>query len=195
MFSRTDMSGTMPVRLAVLAAIADAERDRLGGLLRRDRLGRSARSFRRPADRRRRSPARPRCGRSRAGRRGRRSRVRAPRRARPAPCVRSASPSADSTTSPAAACGRGKSGRMGAHRLEVAPEHRRDEVELVDIGHAAGHHRAPVAHHRDAVADLIELVEPMADEDDRHALRAQAAASRRTEPRPRARRARRSARP
>ena len=59
---------------------------------------------------------------------------------------------------------------MGAHRLEVAPEHRRDQTELVDVGHAARAHCAPVAHHRDPVADLIELVEPMADEDDRHAL-------------------------
>ena len=31
-------------------------------------------------------------------------------------------------------------------------------------------HGAAVAHDRDAVADLIEFVEPMADEDDRHAL-------------------------
>ncbi|HEX3500430.1 MAG TPA: hypothetical protein VHT04_14010, partial [Stellaceae bacterium] len=64
---------------------------------------------------------------------------------------------------------------MSPHRLEVAPEHRRDEIELIDIGHAARHHRAPVAHHRDAVADLIELVEPVADENDGHALGAQPA--------------------
>ena len=66
--------------------------------------------------------------------------------------------------------GGGKAGRVGAHGLEVAPEHRRDEMELVDVGHPARHHRAPVAHHRHPVADLIELVEPVGDEDDRDAL-------------------------
>ncbi len=62
---------------------------------------------------------------------------------------------------------------MRADGLEVASEHRRDELKLVDIGHAAHHPRAPVAHHRDPVANLIEFVEPMGDEDDRHALGAQ----------------------
>ena len=63
---------------------------------------------------------------------------------------------------------------MRANRLEVASEHRRDEVELVEVGHAARHHRATVAHHRDPVADLVQFVEPMGDENDRHALGAQA---------------------
>ena len=63
---------------------------------------------------------------------------------------------------------------MRANRLEVASEHRRDKVELVEVGHASRHHRAAVAHHRDPVADLIEFVEPMGDENDRHALGAQA---------------------
>ena len=167
--------GNDPVGLAVLAAIADAERDRLGRLARRD------------------VPA-AQADRSRVGRIGAENRprdfgpagaeqareaddldARAPRRARRAPCVRSCSPSAASTTSPALGGGRGKAGRVRAHGLEVAPQHRRDEMKLVDLGHAARHHRAPVAHHGDPVADLIELVEPMGDEDDRHALGAQAA--------------------
>ena len=95
--------GNDAVRLAVLAAIADAERDRLGGLARRDGAGRPIRSFRRRADRRRKSRARLRCGRSRGGPRGRRSGARAPRRGRPAPCVRSEALRPTSTTSPAAA--------------------------------------------------------------------------------------------
>ena len=64
---------------------------------------------------------------------------------------------------------------MRAHGLEVAPEHGRDQVQLVDLAHPARHHRAAVAHDRDPVADLVEFVEPVTDEDDSHALGAQAA--------------------
>ena len=60
-----------------------------------------------------------------------------------------------------------------AHRLDVAPEHRRDEAQLVDLGHPTRHHGAAVAHHRHPVANLIEFVQPVGDEDHRHALGAQ----------------------
>ena len=54
---------------------------------------------------------------------------------------------------------------------QLAAEHRRDQLVAADssaIG-ALGD-GAPVAHHGDPVADGVELVEPVGDEDDRHAL-------------------------
>ena len=45
------------------------------------------------------------------------------------------SPSAASTSPPTAPDVPRKSGRARAHRFQVAPEHRRDQMQLVDIGH------------------------------------------------------------
>ena len=47
------------------------------------------------------------------------------------------SPSAESTSSPAFRRGGGKAGRVAADRLDVASEHRGDEMKLVDLRHAA----------------------------------------------------------
>ena len=64
--------------------------------------------------------------------------------------------------------GRGR----GVDRLrEFAAEHRGDEVDLGDVLHVRDLHRAPVPHHGDPVADGVELVELVAHEDHRHALR------------------------
>ena len=89
------------VGLAVLAAIADAARDRVGGLASaRSSLAHQPDRAGVRRDRRRKSPAPSRCGRSRAGRQGRRSgrrctSTRASRTLRPI-----CSPSAASTSPP-----------------------------------------------------------------------------------------------
>ena len=68
----------------------------------------------------------------------------------------------------------GKAGRAArAHRLQAAAEHGGNEAELVDVLHGGDEDRAPVAHHGHAVADLIEFVEPVGDEDHGDALGAQ----------------------
>ena len=60
---------------------------------------------------------------------------------------------------------------LAPHRLQVAAEHGGDELELADVGHAAHGDRAAVAHDGDPVADGVELVELVADENDRDAVR------------------------
>ncbi len=59
---------------------------------------------------------------------------------------------------------------LGPDGGEVAAEHRRHQLELGHLGHRGHGDGAPVAHDRHPVADRIELVELVADEDHRHAL-------------------------
>ncbi len=61
-------------------------------------------------------------------------------------------------------------GTFGPDRGEVAPEHGRHQLKLGHVGHGGDRDRTSVAHDRHAVADGIELVELVADENDRHAL-------------------------
>ena len=116
----------VPSALRSSLPVADAERDRVGRLARRHLLpveldrssvGRirnnGARSLVRP------EPSRP---------ADRRSGVRGLRR--PASIWKPLQPRAQRRRCGA---GGGKSGRMGPHRLEVAPQHRRDQMQLVDL--------------------------------------------------------------
>jgi hypothetical protein len=59
---------------------------------------------------------------------------------------------------------------FSADGCEIAPEHRRHQFDLADVRHGAREHRLAVAHDRYAIADRIELVELVADEDHRNAL-------------------------
>ena len=54
--------------------------------------------------------------------------------------------------------------------VELAPEHGDDQLEPGQLGHRRDCHGAAVAHDGDAVADRVELVELVADEDDRDAV-------------------------
>ena len=73
---------------------------------------------------------------------------------------------------------RGRRKRRGAGLLdlgEIAAQHGRHELQLGHVGHGGDRDSAPVAHNRDTVADPIQLVELVADEDDGDALLFQAA--------------------
>ena len=58
-----------------------------------------------------------------------------------------------------------------AHLAEIAAEHARDQLQLRHVLHRRDGDRGAVAHDCDAVADLEQLVELVADEHHRHALR------------------------
>src|SRR4051812_6990777 len=59
-----------------------------------------------------------------------------------------------------------KTGRATLPYLaQVLAEHPRDDFQLCDLDHRPLVDRAPVAHDRDAVADLVKLVEPVGDVD------------------------------
>jgi hypothetical protein len=64
-------------------------------------------------------------------------------------------------------------GGVALRLADVATEHLRHQLELADLRHCCGAHRAAVAHDGDAVADLVELVELVRDEDHRDAVRLQ----------------------
>ena len=51
-----------------------------------------------------------------------------------------------------------------------AAKHGGDELQLVDVRHFAFSDRSPVAHDRDAIAERIQLVEPVTDENHREAV-------------------------
>ena len=55
----------------------------------------------------------------------------------------------------------------------LATEHGRNEVEPADLLHRGAAHSPPVAHDRHLIADLVQLVQLMADEDDGNAIRLQ----------------------
>ena len=58
---------------------------------------------------------------------------------------------------------------------QLAAEHGRDQVVAGQLGDRRVGHGAAVAQHRDRVAHRVQLVEPVGDEHDRHALVAQPA--------------------
>ena len=60
---------------------------------------------------------------------------------------------------------------LGKEVLDAAPDHHLDELGGVRVGHLARADIGAVAQHRDAVGDLEDLVEPMADVDDPDAAR------------------------
>ena len=62
---------------------------------------------------------------------------------------------------------------LGEERVQVAPDHRVDQPLLRRLRDRLGRDVAPVAHHRDALAEREDLVEPVRDEEHRRALRAQ----------------------
>ena len=64
------------------------------------------------------------------------------------------------------------------HFAEAAAEHHLHQVRAVDLGGAPRADQLAVAQHRDAVADLEHLAEPVGDVDDRLALRLAARAAR-----------------
>ena len=111
------------------------------------------------------------AARSRAGRRARRSRRRGPR----ADTSRTRRPtwrwSARSSSRPIAWAWPWKAVAPSALTVgEVAAEHGGDQLQLGHLGHRRDGDGAAVAHDRDPVADRVELVELVADEDHRHAL-------------------------
>ena len=55
---------------------------------------------------------------------------------------------------------------MERFRRELAPEHHRHELDARQFGNRARSDEAPVAQHGDPVADRIDLIEEMGDEDD-----------------------------
>ena len=61
-------------------------------------------------------------------------------------------------------------GRALGDLRDVAPQHAGDQFDLADRLHVGGLHRPPVAHDRHAIADRIEFVELVADENDGDAL-------------------------
>ena len=156
-----------PELLAVLGQQAHARpappgADRRGApSRRRPRCGRPRRG--RP----RRSPAAARCARSRAAPRCRGSRRRGPRSRSGA-----AAPSGWSPRT----CRRMLADRALARRvqrLDLAPDHRRDQAVVVELGHRLARDEAAVAQDGHAVADLEHLLEVVGDVHHRVALVAQ----------------------
>jgi hypothetical protein len=62
---------------------------------------------------------------------------------------------------------------FGPHFLHVAAKHCRYEFEFRNVRHPLGCDSAPVAHYRNAVTNLVEFVELVADENHRNAGSAQ----------------------
>ena len=64
---------------------------------------------------------------------------------------------------------------ISSSSVRRAPEHERDQLQARQPGGPVGADEVPVAEDRDPVADLVDLVEEVGDEDDRDALVAQLA--------------------
>ena len=196
-FSRTDMSGMMPSTLRSSEQKPRPARDRIGGsrkcavlpsTLMLPASGRSAPKI---------SARRLGAARAEQARQARRSRPRAPKADVVHPAARAAGPR------PRRSVCVGRRGRRRESGLRPRADVGRSRAEhgarraraCVIVRHRRDRDGAAVAHDRDAVADRVELVELVADEDHRDAVGLAAGGSRRREPRPRARRATRSARP
>ena len=61
-------------------------------------------------------------------------------------------------------------GTLPFHGREIAAKHGGDKLELADARHRACKHRAAVAHDGHPIADAVELIELVADENHRHML-------------------------
>ena len=171
--SRIDASRCSPLALrsSVTSAIPSRRASRgdataTGAPSSADLAAARARRLRRTASRGSRS-ARSRAGpRSRAPRPARTSKStpsstrRQPRRAG----TSSVSPRTSSTGAPSRAAG-GRNARRG-----LPPDHRRDHAVPVHLADRRGDHVAPVAQHGDPVGQRRDLVEPVRDVDDAHAV-------------------------
>ncbi len=200
MFSRTDRLGMMPSLLRSSGQHHRAGPDRRRRRVAPHRLAVDLDCAAARCAARRRSPWPSRCARRRAGRPGRR-----PRRGRTSTETSSmrlrllqvAGPQHRRATYRLAR--RVRAERGGAARAapramsrpSISDTRRSRSSSAID----ALVHDPAVAHHRHPVADAEQLVEAVADVDDRDALRLAAARSPRTASRPRAARARTSARP
>ncbi len=170
-FSRTDMSGTMPFDLAVLGAEADARGDRIGRPARREAAALEAHGTAiwlvgaEDEPHRLGAPGAEQTGKSDDLPRADAEVTRhAPRRADVHRLGRRGA-----ILGGVIALAEGR--RAGAlHRAHVAPSMAATSSSLPISGHRRPRDRAAVAHDGDAVADGIELVELVADEDDRDAL-------------------------
>ena len=163
------------VGLAVLGAEADPGANRICGRPELDRLRpRRATSPASSAIRAEDGPGGLACGPSRAGRRGRRSRRRArSRRPRCEPAAPAQSPARRATADrPGGLLRRSRWRPVRRTSASSRPSIAGDELQLVISAIGLIVHGAAVAHDRHAVADRVELVEPVADEDDRRRHRA-----------------------
>ena len=190
MFAVTDCGSDRPEPAAVLGDVGDAVAMAVARR-RRSRRRRAAAGSSPVVGRRRcrTAPRRPRCDRSRRARRSR-----APRRARTSKVTSWKAPwrprpSTLSATSP------GSWPRPVEEVGELAPDHVPDQRGLGHVRGRPGRDVLAVAEHGDPIAELEHLVEPVADEQDRHARRRPAGGPGGTGAAPRAPTAPRSARP